>query len=205
MRHLRTDEFVDIAEGARAESSSAHLASCEACRSQLADVRAAMAAAAEADVPEPSPMFWHHLSQRVREAVVNEPQQAKGWRGALRRLLWRRAVVEPVASLAVIALIVFAAMKALAPVPHDGAPPSGSGASAVAASGASDAAADVSIDADPLLAIVASLASALDVDAGAVLEDSATADHAVAHLTDDELREMQRMLQSALQRQQSGD
>ncbi len=63
----------------------------------------------------------------------------------------------------------------------------------------------MSIDADPLLAIVASLASALDVDAGAVLEDSATADHAVAHLTDDELREMQRMLQSALQRQQSGD
>ena len=204
MRHLRADEFVDIAEGTRAESSSAHLASCEACRSQLADVRAAMAAAAEADVPEPSPMFWHHLSQRVREAVVNEPQQAEGWRGALRRLSWRRAVVAPLASLAVIALIVFAAMKALAPVPHDGAP-SGSGASAVAASGASDAAADVSIDADPLLAIVASLASALDVDAGAVLEDSATADHAVAHLTDDELREMQRMLQSALQRQQSGD
>src|SRR5438477_98863 len=140
MRHLHADEFVDIAEGTRAESSSAHLASCEACRSQLADVRAAMAAAAEADVPEPSPMFWHHLSQRVREAVVNEPQQAEGWRGALRRLSWRRAVVAPLASLAVIALIVFAAMKALAPVPHDGAS-SGSGASAVAASGASDAAA----------------------------------------------------------------
>ena len=52
--------------------------------------------------------------------------------------------------------------------------------------------------------LVANLASALDVDAGVVLEDSATADHAVTHLTDGELRELQRLLQDYLQ-QHSGD
>jgi len=60
------------------------------------------------------------------------------------------------------------------------------------------------MEADPLLSLVATFASMLDVDAGSVLEDSSAAEHAVAHLSDAELREMQRLLQDALQ-QHSGD
>jgi len=203
MGHLRADEFVDIAEGTRAESSSAHLASCEACRGLLADARAAMAAAADADVPEPSPLFWNHFSQRVREAVANDASRARGWRTVLHDVSWRRAAL-PLGGLAAAVLIAFALAKTLAPAPHGAASPA-AGTSVAAPDGTIDAAGDASIDADPLLAIVASLASAMEFDAGAVLEDSATAEHAVAHLTDDELREMQRMLQNALQREQSGD
>lgn len=207
MRHLRAEEFVDIAEGTRAESSAPHLAACEACRRSLADVRAAMAAAADAGVPEPSPLFWNHLSQRVRDAIAaGEQPRADGWRAALARLSWRRAVVEPIAALAVVVAIVFLAVTMiLRPAPRDAAAPG-----AVAESGPASAEAaggqpsDALIEADPLLSLVATFASMLDVDAGSVLEESSAAEHAVADLSDAELREMQRLLQDALQ-QHSGD
>jgi len=32
-----------------------------------------------ADVPEPSPLFWDHLSQRVKDAVANEPPPSTAW------------------------------------------------------------------------------------------------------------------------------
>lgn len=73
MAHLTSAEFVDLAEGVRAAASAPHLAECDRCRRQLADVRGMMAAAAASDVPEPSPLFWDHLSARVREAVAGEP------------------------------------------------------------------------------------------------------------------------------------
>lgn len=202
MRHLQADELVDIAEGTRAESSSAHLASCDACRAQLADLRRTMKTAAEVGVPEPSPLFWNQLSQRVRDAVANDAQRARGWRRVLENVSWSRAA-RPLWALAAAALIAFALARVLAPLPRDAAAP-GAGTTAAAANATIDA--GDAIDSDPLLAIVASLASAMDFDAGAVLEDSATAEHALGQLTDGELREVQRMLQDALQRQQqSGD
>ena len=71
-RHLSPDHLIDLAEGTRPESSAPHLESCEACRRQLADMRAMMSAASEVAVPEPSPLFWDHLSERVRQAVALE-------------------------------------------------------------------------------------------------------------------------------------
>src|ERR1700693_3635539 len=62
MRHLTSVELVDLAEGTRAESSAPHLDTCEACRHQLAELRAAMSTTEAFDVPEPSPLFWDHLS-----------------------------------------------------------------------------------------------------------------------------------------------
>ena len=38
--HLEADELIDLAEGARPESSAPHLAACAQCRAQLADLRA---------------------------------------------------------------------------------------------------------------------------------------------------------------------
>ena len=70
--HLTTEELIDLAERTREESSDPHLQSCEVCRHQLAVLRTAMSAAAEVEVPEPSPLFWKHLSERVHEAVAAE-------------------------------------------------------------------------------------------------------------------------------------
>ena len=98
MGHLRSEELIDLAEGTRPEASAGHLQSCESCRRQLADLRAMLAAAAEVSVPEPSPLFWDHLSARVHEAVADE-------RGP-RRELWsagwpRLAMALPLGAFAI--------------------------------------------------------------------------------------------------------
>jgi anti-sigma-K factor RskA len=100
--HLKAGELVDLVEGTRPESSAPHLAACAACRQQLADARAMMALATDVAVPEPSPLFWDHLSDRVRQAVAAEPEPRRSW---IPSLTWTRVLV-PVASLAVVALVV---------------------------------------------------------------------------------------------------
>ncbi len=66
-RHLSEDELLRLAETGEAH---AHLAECDACRSSVGELRGAIAAALEVDVPEPSPLFWDHLSRRVREGIA---------------------------------------------------------------------------------------------------------------------------------------
>ena len=68
MSHLTPEELLDLAEAPPPDVASGHLASCDRCRRELADLREALAAAAEIEVPEPSPLFWGHLSARVRGA-----------------------------------------------------------------------------------------------------------------------------------------
>ena len=68
--HLTVEQLIDVAEDARADASVLHLAVCERCRDQLAELRQAIAAAHEADVPEPSRLFWTELSRRVSDAIA---------------------------------------------------------------------------------------------------------------------------------------
>jgi hypothetical protein len=79
MSHLTPEELLDLAEGAQDEASAPHLTRCQSCRGQLADLRAAMAAVSEIDVPEPSPLFWEHLSARVREAIAPDAAPRVSW------------------------------------------------------------------------------------------------------------------------------
>jgi hypothetical protein len=85
MSHLTPEQFVDLAEGVAAETSLPHLASCDACRRQLASMRAMMSDVASVDASEPSPLFWDHLSTRVREAVAGERARPRSWRDYLLR------------------------------------------------------------------------------------------------------------------------
>src|SRR5215470_2449246 len=106
--HLAPEDLVDLAEGARPESTAPHLASCEACRAQLAELRAMMAAAVDADVPEPSPLFWDQLTRRVHDAVEADAQPKSAIASRLVRLLTGTPV--PATSLAAIALIAIAVL-----------------------------------------------------------------------------------------------
>src|SRR5262249_49702213 len=101
-----TEDLVDLAEGTRPESSAPHLATCESCRSHLADLRAMIAAVVEADVPEPSPLFWDQLSRRVREAVEAGEARSPAWN-------WLPAYL--LAGVALLAVIVIAAVRTFAP------------------------------------------------------------------------------------------
>jgi anti-sigma-K factor RskA len=70
MAHLESDELVDALDGILPAARLAHLDACEQCREQVrqfqemaGDVRVA------GHVPDPSPLFWPHLRERVRVAT----------------------------------------------------------------------------------------------------------------------------------------
>ena len=79
MSHLSPAEFVDAADGALTAARAAHLDACAACREQADTVANAMAAARADGMPEPSPLYWTHLSARIRDRVANETI-APAWR-----------------------------------------------------------------------------------------------------------------------------
>jgi hypothetical protein len=200
--HLKADELVDLAEGTRPESSAPHLVSCERCRRQWLEMRGMMSAAADADVPEPSPLFWDHLSERVRDAVSAEAAPDRPWRDAA---TWRRVLVPAwAAAVASILLVVSLGSRLMAPQPpaaiHAGnAQPLPSPAIVTDASASTDVLEDAASD-DASLLLVAGLTSAINLDAAgdAGFAPAGSADHAVTHLDDDELRELQRLLKQEL-------
>ena len=195
MSHLRSDELVDLAEGTRAESTAPHLLGCEPCRRELADLRSPMAAAAGVEVPEPSPLFWDHLSERVREAIAADGVPRGAW--------WRPStwpvVAMPAAAGALLAILIAAMLtsRGLAPVSPAGEPassPAGPGALSVWAEFADD----------PSLSLVADLATQMDWDGDAseltAPSHVGAANQVMGELSAGERIEMRRLLQAELAR-----
>lgn len=186
MNHLTSDELIDAAEGALDPARQQHLDTCEACRQQVADLATVLGEALAVAVPEPSPLFWSHLSERVRTAIDAEPQPAGGWRQWLR---W--PVLAPIG---VLALLVLALGLAL---PRQQAAP----ASVAIAVEPAD-----SVRADEGFALVADLVGDLDWDtamsAGLAVAPGA-ADRAVLELTATEQQELTRLLMAELTRAKS--
>lgn len=85
MTHFSEAEFIDLLEGMLPPARMAHLQHCEACRGQSAAMNVVVARVTEngsGDVPEPSPLFWDHLSSRVSDAVAAPAGPAwreRGW------------------------------------------------------------------------------------------------------------------------------
>jgi anti-sigma-K factor RskA len=185
MRHLTSEQLVDAAEGAPIESSSAHLETCEACQRRLTELQALRAAAADAgDVPEPSPLFWDHLSARVHDAV--------GAAGVPRAAWWRPSawpwIAMPAAAGAVVAIVLAVVITLrLTPMPTQTPAPVPVHVALV----------EPAIDDGPLN-LVADLAAQMDWDAvneiGAPVHAGA-ADEAMSDLSAAERAELQRLLQ----------
>jgi hypothetical protein len=196
MRHFTEGELLDLAEGARPEPRAGHLASCEVCRRQVSDLRSAIAAAAVVEVPEPSPIFWEHLSVRVREAVDGEGRPSgAGW--LLRWPVWRALV--PIGAMVVLALT-GTIMWRSADEPSTATNASAEFEMTGTATGARDL---VDPTDDPSLTLLADLTSDLDWDAaseaGLALPTGAV-DDVVTSLNGGERRELHRLLQEALRR-----
>lgn len=199
--HLNTEELVDIADGARSEMSAPHLSVCEPCRSQLRDLRAMIAATQEVDVPEPSPLFWDHLSARVLDAVSTEPLPTSPQVGlasarAVLASVWRARTFQASAILALAVLIlVFASRSIQAPSPV--AP-----VASVADAGAAIDRLSGLISDDVSLTLVASLTDGQDLEVvrEAGLAPGGTAEHAVAQMSAGELQELGRLLKEELAR-----
>src|SRR5215831_9186143 len=120
MAHLTPARLVDLAEGAVAEHSVPHLAECAACRRAVAELRATMADAArpQNEVPEPSPLFWDHLSARVHEGVaeLGVPGAARWFERWLRPRVGL-PILAAAAGAAVIAVVVSRTPRVQSPIP----------------------------------------------------------------------------------------
>jgi len=198
--HLNTDQLVDLAEGTQPEASAPHLAACASCRAQVRELRAMMSATQELDVPEPSPLFWDHLSSNVRDAVAADARLKPSryiFRG-VRAFFGARAFQASVLVAAGVLLAVALNLRAPSPAPI-AAPP----ALVAADAGAPiELLGDVSPDEDASLTLVATLMDDADPDAvrEAGLEPRGSAEHAVTHMSDGELRELGRLLKEELAR-----
>ena len=184
MTHLTPDELVDALDGLLEPSRTTHLEACGPCRQQLADLAAVLRDTRQVDVPEPSPLYWQHLSARVRTAIDAEAAPAGGWPHWLR---W--PVLAPIAALALIVMALAAAVPRHAAVTPD-------------------VAVDVAVGQplDDSFAMVADLVGDLDWDtarsAGLTVGPGA-ADQAVLELTVAEQQELSRLLRAELTKAKS--
>jgi hypothetical protein len=187
--HLTPEQLLDVADGTRADREFPHLQSCAICARQISELRGAIEATAEVNVPEPSPLFWTHLSERVRTAVAEGQAERPDvlWHG-----WWRFA-----AAAVVIAAVLLVVGPALRRVPVPGTIDSSSEPPAELM----HADAVPAFDEDPALTLLADLSAGMDweaaAEAGLVPADGAV-DGVVLALSDEERLELHRLLQEAL-------
>jgi hypothetical protein len=185
--HLGSDDLIDLAERTRPESDAPHLRTCARCRAQVEELRRAMTTAASVDVPEPSPLFWQHLSARVHDAIAAEEMPSQTMRGWL--IGWRMWTAAASALVACVAAVLLTSR-----VPSEPAPPASHLAESIAPP-------DALPDDDPALNLVADLASTLTYEEASELETSTHAgsvDEAVGGLSAAERQELHRLLNDAL-------
>ncbi len=187
MAHLTSAEFVDLAEGVREAASVPHLVECDRCRRQLADARAMLAAAAASDVPEPSPLFWDHLSARVREAAIGEPPPRSA---VFLGSWWMRAAAGVAVSAAIAAAVAISISRRAEPTQAPGL-----------VHQQPDSAAMLGPADDPSLDLVADFSRTLEWDdLREQLQVSGKIDASVGELDVAERRELGRLLQEELAR-----
>jgi hypothetical protein len=100
--HLGEETLIDLMDGVAEAGARAHLSSCLHCRGRLDQASAGLELAREADVPEPSPLFWDSFRRQVDERIeAGDP--APFWkRAAIRGLApWVAAAATVVAIVAV--------------------------------------------------------------------------------------------------------
>jgi len=103
---------VDALDDALDVPSRQHLAACAECQAELVDLRAVMTEARRVETPAPSPLFWDHFSERVREATAAQSlaPAARWWSG------WMRPVGALAAVVGAVAFVVFLRPASPAPV-----------------------------------------------------------------------------------------
>jgi hypothetical protein len=110
--HLGEEALIDLMDGVAGAEARAHAASCLHCRARLEQASAGLELTREADVPEPSPLFWDAFRRRVDERIeAGDPEP-----------VWKRAVFTRVAPWVAAAAAVLAAVAVTLPRAHAPAP-----------------------------------------------------------------------------------
>lgn len=194
--HLSDDALLEIIETG---GSHPHIAQCDRCRRAFEDARDGLALARGEHVPEPSPLFWNHLSARVHDEVGKERAPgshrafawflAPGWRSVAAVAL----VVVAVAMLVWRTLPAGDRMRQSASIRTTSAPP-------VARPAANVQVSDDSLvpAADASWTVIAQVTAHVEIadatEAGIVLQPGAS-DRAISQLSPSEQEEFVRLLQ----------
>ena len=103
MNHLTDSELVDALDGQLPLAVAAHLRECPPCRERIGEFAETLAQARAADVPEPSPLFWDHVSARIRVDIARDPAP-----GRARWMAW--PAWAPLAGLALVVTLMIAGL-----------------------------------------------------------------------------------------------
>jgi hypothetical protein len=129
--HLQEEALIDVLEGVAAPSVRAHAAACAECGARLAGAASGLELARGAEVPEPSPLYWHSFRSQVGSRIEAEPVSrwkhvfASPWLAAAAAVvaasavLIPRAIHTPAASSAPAAATVLPAWSPLPPADED--------------------------------------------------------------------------------------
>ncbi len=193
MSHLSDREFVDLVENVLPPARVAHVLDCAECRAEADTLRELLARTSEADVPEPSPLFWEHFSSRVLDQIQHVEIGNASWS------IWSLNWVLPVVLMMIVAFGVWRwSPRVHAPVPMRAELP--------ADPAAIDPASDVrDADDDEAWAIVRTIADESswdDVTDASVHQGSA--ERALAMLTPEERQALVRLLQAETKHQRAG-
>jgi hypothetical protein len=95
-KHPRDEDLLGLALGEGAAEDRAHAAACEACGQRLAELGEGLMLAREAELPEPSPLYWDALCRNVAARIAEEPAPS-GWFARLQPALAGLAVAASLA------------------------------------------------------------------------------------------------------------
>lgn len=80
MRHLSDDTLFEALESRPDAGSRAHIESCASCRTRLDEANTGLLLAREADVPEPSPLYWEAFRRQVGRRIAAEDRRpGRAW------------------------------------------------------------------------------------------------------------------------------
>ncbi len=113
MKHLAHADLVDWLDGALPRDRAAHVDGCARCRDEAQALRQVLEQARQIAVPEPSPLFWDHLSARVNEGVAAAP------RHDLARTAWVNLRAPLLAAAALCLVVGLALLRVSAPSDED--------------------------------------------------------------------------------------
>lgn len=195
MKHLSEERLLELLEDGASEAS--HLETCPVCRERFEALRQTMGLLRDDPVPEPSPLFWQHLSERVRLAIddaADEPHSVPWWM----RRGWHWALAGA-AAVGIAALVVVTSQR----VQQTESVADRAGSSALPV--ASDALEDLAwaTPVDDSWAMVVDVAEGLDLesaaDAGLGVRPGSI-DQALLRLSDEERRDLAGIIQAELDR-----
>lgn len=208
MEHLSRDELLLAAEALardrpREGSNARHVDACDACREQVVSLARSLEEVLDAELPEPSPLFWDQFSRRVSAAVrAGTRDGASAGAGGPWRRQWHLAwpewrVVAPLAGLAGAVALAVVVATGRTPRVETPAPAALAGTSEPPAVEAPVLAESAD---DEAWAAFSTLAAEVDAaDEGLSVPPPGAAEGAVLQLSDEERAELIRLLRAEIE------